>query len=118
MLIYLAQYLLDNYHILPEVTNLVDSTDIYLMPSMNPDGFNRSKVRINLLPTQFIEYFVASPHHTIPFHTIPYHSIPYHAIQCCYINCQWLKCIIAALNACACLFKIWLSVKLTIVLYT
>lgn len=46
--------------------------------------------------------------------TTPYHSIPYHAIQCCYINCQWLKCIIAALNACACLFKIWLSVKLTL----
>lgn len=47
MLIYLAQYLADNYHTVPEVTNLVDSTDIYLMPSMNPDGFNRSKVRIN-----------------------------------------------------------------------
>lgn len=46
MLIYLAQYLVDNYGILPEVTKLVDTTDIWLMPSMNPDGFNRSKVRI------------------------------------------------------------------------
>lgn len=47
MLIYLAQYLLDNYGVLPEITNLVDSTDIFLMPTMNPDGYNRSKVRIN-----------------------------------------------------------------------
>lgn len=47
MLIYLAQYLLDNYHILPDITNLVDSTDIFLMPSMNPDGFNRSHVSMN-----------------------------------------------------------------------
>lgn len=45
MLIYLAQYLLDNYGIVPEVTKLVDTTDIWLMPSMNPDGYNRSKVR-------------------------------------------------------------------------
>lgn len=44
MLIYLAQYLLDNYNVLPEITKLVDETDIFLMPSMNPDGFNRSKV--------------------------------------------------------------------------
>lgn len=46
MLIYLAQYLLDNYQILPEITNLVDSTDIWLMPSMNPDGYARSQVCI------------------------------------------------------------------------
>lgn len=45
MLIYLAQYLLDNYDRLPEIKNLVDTTDIFLMPSLNPDGFNRSKVR-------------------------------------------------------------------------
>lgn len=45
LLIYLAQYLLENYGIIPEVTDLVDTTDIYLMPSMNPDGFNRSQVR-------------------------------------------------------------------------
>ncbi len=42
MLVYLAEYLVKNYGILPEVTKLVDSTDIYLMPSMNPDGFSRS----------------------------------------------------------------------------
>lgn len=46
MLVYFAQYLLDNYRVIPEVTYLVDNTDIYLVPSMNPDGFNRSKVNI------------------------------------------------------------------------
>lgn len=44
LLIYLAQYLLNNYNKIPEVTQLVDTTDIFLMPSMNPDGFERSKV--------------------------------------------------------------------------
>lgn len=44
MLIYLAQYLLFNYGTIPEVTKLVDTTDIFLMPSMNPDGFENSKV--------------------------------------------------------------------------
>lgn len=36
LIIYLAEYLVRNYGIVPEVTNLVDTTDIYLMPSMNP----------------------------------------------------------------------------------
>ena len=44
LMVYLAEYLLHNYNSVPEVTRLVDTTDIYLMPSMNPDGFNRSKV--------------------------------------------------------------------------
>lgn len=44
MIIYLAQYLLENYNVVPEITKLVDTTDIFLMPSMNPDGYNRSKV--------------------------------------------------------------------------
>lgn len=43
LLVYLAQYLLDNYGQVEEVTRLMNSTDIYLMPSMNPDGFERSK---------------------------------------------------------------------------
>uniref|UniRef100_A0A0B6YSD7 Peptidase M14 domain-containing protein n=1 Tax=Arion vulgaris TaxID=1028688 RepID=A0A0B6YSD7_9EUPU len=42
ILLYLAQYLLYNYGIDPAVTSLVDNTDIHLMPSMNPDGFERS----------------------------------------------------------------------------
>lgn len=43
LLIYLAEYLVRNYGKLPEVTALVNTTDIYLMPSMNPDGFEKSK---------------------------------------------------------------------------
>lgn len=44
LVIYMAQYLLRNYGKISEVTQLVDTTDIFLMPSMNPDGFERSKV--------------------------------------------------------------------------
>lgn len=43
MLIYLAEYLVKNFGVVPEVTKLVNSTDIYLMPSMNPDGFGKSR---------------------------------------------------------------------------
>lgn len=43
LLIYLAEYLVKNYGVIPEVTDLVDTTDIYLMPSMNPDGFAKSR---------------------------------------------------------------------------
>ncbi|XP_053952079.1 carboxypeptidase D isoform X2 [Anastrepha ludens] len=43
LLIYLAQYLLYNYETSLEVANLVNTTDIYLMPTMNPDGFERSQ---------------------------------------------------------------------------
>uniref|UniRef100_A0A673G341 14-3-3 protein epsilon n=1 Tax=Sinocyclocheilus rhinocerous TaxID=307959 RepID=A0A673G341_9TELE len=43
VLIYLLEYLLEKYGEEPRVTELVDSTDIYIMPSMNPDGFEKSK---------------------------------------------------------------------------
>ncbi|XP_025831016.1 carboxypeptidase D-like [Agrilus planipennis] len=43
LLIYLAQYLLYNYGKDPRLTRLVDTTDIFLMPSMNPDGFEHSQ---------------------------------------------------------------------------
>lgn len=42
LLIYLAEYLLYNYNNTEEVTWLVDHTDIFLLPSMNPDGYERS----------------------------------------------------------------------------
>lgn len=42
ILLYLAEYLLYNYNKSAEVTSLVDNTDIFLMPSMNPDGYERS----------------------------------------------------------------------------
>lgn len=44
LLVYLAQYLLYNYDTNTEVATLVNTTDIYLMPTMNPDGYARSKV--------------------------------------------------------------------------
>ena len=39
ILIYLIQYLVENYNKIDRVTKLVDSVDIFIMPSMNPDGF-------------------------------------------------------------------------------
>jgi len=42
VLIYLVEYLLEKYGEEQRVTELVDSTDIYIMPSMNPDGFEKS----------------------------------------------------------------------------
>merc|ERR1719392_236362 len=39
MVMFMAQYLLENYGLDDRVTRLVNSTDLWLMPSMNPDGF-------------------------------------------------------------------------------
>lgn len=44
LLILLSQYLLLNYGKNDRVTKLVNETDIYLMPSLNPDGYEISKV--------------------------------------------------------------------------
>lgn len=44
LLVYLAQYLLGNYERILDVSQLVNSTDIFLMPTMNPDGYARSQV--------------------------------------------------------------------------
>lgn len=43
VLIYLIAYLLENYGINHRVTRLVNTTDIFIMPSMNPDGFEKAK---------------------------------------------------------------------------
>lgn len=42
VLVYLVEYLLADYGEDRRITELVDLTDIYIMPSMNPDGFERS----------------------------------------------------------------------------
>ena len=44
LIIYLAEYLLKQYGQNKRIRNLVDNTEIYLMPSMNPDGFANAKV--------------------------------------------------------------------------
>ena len=44
LLIYLAEYLLQNYGRNNRIRKLVDNTEIYLMPSMNPDGFANAQV--------------------------------------------------------------------------
>ena len=41
-IIIIAQYLLKNYGRDTRVTELVDRTDIWLMPSLNPDGFEKA----------------------------------------------------------------------------
>lgn len=45
LLVYLAQYFLHNYGKDERITKLINNTDIYLMPSMNPDGFEKSEVK-------------------------------------------------------------------------
>ncbi|KAL6471136.1 hypothetical protein MHYP_G00197860 [Metynnis hypsauchen] len=42
VLVYLIEHLLARYGEDQRVTELVNNTDIYIMPSMNPDGFERS----------------------------------------------------------------------------
>ncbi len=42
LVIQMAQYLLKNYGVDRRVTALVNSTDLWLMPSLNPDGFEAS----------------------------------------------------------------------------
>lgn len=42
VLVYLVEYLLASYGEDPRITELVNTTDIYIMPSMNPDGFEKS----------------------------------------------------------------------------
>lgn len=47
LMLYLALYLIHNYGTNERVTKLVNSTDIFLMPSMNPDGYENSKVSVS-----------------------------------------------------------------------
>ncbi|MCJ8740075.1 hypothetical protein PDJAM_G00054690 [Pangasius djambal] len=42
VLVYLVEYLLRSYGENQRVTELINSTDIFIMPSMNPDGFEKS----------------------------------------------------------------------------
>ena len=44
LVIYLAQYLLHQYDSDERISALVNNTEIHLMPSLNPDGFEIAKV--------------------------------------------------------------------------
>jgi len=48
LLIILGQYFLNQYGKDDRITKLVNQTDIFLMPSMNPDGFEKSLVKKKL----------------------------------------------------------------------
>lgn len=43
LMLNLIEYLCRNYGTDPEVTNLVNTTRIHIMPSMNPDGYKVAK---------------------------------------------------------------------------
>ncbi|XP_040583270.1 carboxypeptidase D isoform X1 [Lepeophtheirus salmonis] len=42
VLLYLTEFLLENYGINKRVTRLLDSTEIWIIPSLNPDGYETS----------------------------------------------------------------------------
>lgn len=46
LMVFLAQYLVAQYGSNPRVTRLLNQTEIHLMPSMNPDGFELAKVSL------------------------------------------------------------------------
>jgi len=45
LLLYLAQYLTSLYGSDDRVSRIVDTTDIFLMPTLNPDGYSASQVK-------------------------------------------------------------------------
>lgn len=50
LLLYLAQYLTSLYGVDNRVTKIVDSMDIFLMPTLNPDGYSVSNVKSFFFP--------------------------------------------------------------------
>lgn len=49
MLLLLVQYFCEMYNIDPRITKLLQTTRIHIMPSMNPDGYEKSKESKNIL---------------------------------------------------------------------
>lgn len=59
LMVYLSQYLLLNYGKNYRITKLLNRTDIHLMPSLNPDGFEASQVRENCIFSIYIHSMLA-----------------------------------------------------------
>lgn len=49
LMVFLSQYLVYNYNRDPRVTKMVNNTDIFIVPSINPDGYSSSVVSHILL---------------------------------------------------------------------
>ena len=47
LMLALSRYLLENYETDDRVANIIDNTDIHILPSLNPDGFEKSNKGIN-----------------------------------------------------------------------
>uniref|UniRef100_A0A2M4B9D9 Putative carboxypeptidase d n=1 Tax=Anopheles marajoara TaxID=58244 RepID=A0A2M4B9D9_9DIPT len=60
LLLYLAQFLLANYERDPEIGALVNETAIYLMPTMNPDGYQRSREGVCESPSSYVGRYNAA----------------------------------------------------------
>lgn len=58
LLLYLAHYLTSLYGVDDRITTIVDTTDIYLMPTLNPDGYSASHVRSFLLYSVIYIYII------------------------------------------------------------
>ena len=43
LMLALSRYLLQNYHTDDRIASIIDNTDIHIMPSLNPDGFEIGK---------------------------------------------------------------------------
>ena len=65
LLIYLAEYLLRNHGKDARITRLVDNTEIFLMPTLNPDGFERSLEGCGF----FMRFFQTARGGTHTYHT-------------------------------------------------
>ena len=66
MMIYLSRLLLTQYGKDPQITRIVDGSEVYIMPSMNPDGFElkqRSNANYVDLNRDFPD-FTSDPHDT------------------------------------------------------
>lgn len=57
LLIFLAQYLTSQYGKEDRITQLLNTTEIHLMPSMNPDGYELAKVSLLKLVANLIYKF-------------------------------------------------------------